>query len=168
MRRGILLVLLAVVVLFLLQNTFYALGQRAEEDAAVEEEAVLSDEDVIQGGFSELIDVYYDEDLDKFLSYFSEDDYPGFTTLEEDMETTFENNDDLVLNLTYLSTVVEGDGAVVRVDWTKNWDDSSTTTGKGNTIRLKKIEGMWKITDLEDSSIFTIGAGTVSGSVTDR
>ena len=127
----------------------------------------LSDEEAIKTVFSELKNIYYDENLDTFMSYFSEDDYPAYDTLEEDMEYTFDNNQDLTLNIIVTSLTVSGKSAIAKVDWDKAWDDSSSSNGTNNTIRLKKIGGSWKIVDLENDSIFVVGTGTVRSYATE-
>lgn len=132
-----------------------------------ETQAAVPDKEAITAMFDELKDVYFDERLSNFMSYFSEDEYPAYDTLEEDMEYTFDNNSDLNLNIVVTNVTITGNSAIAKVDWDKAWDDSSTDSGSNNTVRLKKIEGAWKVVDLEDDTMFTIGTGTVSSYATD-
>jgi len=120
---------------------------------------IVTEEDAIKNIFEELEDIYFDEELDRLMSYFSEDDYPAYDTLEENMEYTFDNNENLSLSIVITSLIVSGDSAIVRVDWEKTWNDASSSSGTNDTLRLKKIEGDWKIVDLEDDSIFVVGTG---------
>lgn len=124
-------------------------------------------EDIIKGIFDEIVDIYYDEDIDKFMSYFSEDDYPSYNSFEENMEYTFENNGELNLSIVIANLTVSGNSAIVRADWDKTWDDASSGSGTNNTIRLKKIEGAWKVIDVQNESIFVIGTGTFSSYMTE-
>lgn len=128
----------------------------------------LTQEEQIRRMLRKLEDIYTDEDQAKFLSYFSEEDYPDYYTFVESIEYTFDNNNNLKVKITPQEIRIEGQAAIVKADYNKTWDTGSSRTGKNKIIRLKKIGGIWKITSLEDERMFTIGSGRVSGSVTDR
>lgn len=128
---------------------------------------IVTEEDTIKSIFEELEDIYFDEGLDRLMSYFSEDDYPAYDTLEENMEYSFDNNENLSLSIVITSLIVSEDSAIVRADWEKTWNDASSSSGTNDTIRLKKIEGDWKIVDLEDDSIFVVGTGLFKTYATD-
>jgi hypothetical protein len=118
--------------------------------------------------FNEMRDYWIDERLHEFVPYFAEDEYDNFTQLKENLEDTFDQNGNLNIRVMIATVYVEGDIALVRVDWERRWDDISFQRGSNNIIRFKRINGAWKITDMEDEAIFSIGTGTFRGNVSDR
>jgi len=117
--------------------------------------------------FSEIRDIYNDERLFEFLEFFEEDAYDNFTRFQERMEETFDLNGSINLHVRVATVTVEGDTALVRVDFQRSWDDSSFTRGSNDIVRFRKQDGRWRIFDIEDEALFVIGVGTFRGNVSD-
>jgi ketosteroid isomerase-like protein len=84
------------------------------------------------------------------------------------MENTFDLNANMNLHISIAEVEVEGDVALVRLDWERTWDDSSRASAVNDIVRFRKSNGTWRITDIEDEGLFIIGTGTFRGNVSDR
>ncbi len=118
--------------------------------------------------FKDLREVYIDERLRDFLKFFAQDRYPNFIALSENMENTFDQSGNFNLKINIRDVALEEETALVRVDWIKTYEDISRDSGANNIIRFSKIDGIWKIIDIEDEKIFIVGSGVFKGNVTDR
>ena len=120
------------------------------------------------GIFKEMRDVYIDERLREFLEFFDRESYPNFVAFKENMENTFDQSSNFNLKISIRNVSLDGDTALVRVDWIKTYEDVSRDTGYNNIIRFHKVNGVWKIFDIEDEKNFIVGTGTFRGNITDR
>lgn len=118
--------------------------------------------------FKEMRNVYIDERLREFLKFFDQDHYPHFIGFTENMENTFDQSSNFNLKIVIRNVAALGDTALVRVDWIRTFEDVSRDSGANNIIRFHKIDGLWKIFDIEDEKIFIVGTGTFRGNITDR
>lgn len=124
--------------------------------------------ELFEDWFKEIREVYIDERLDRFLEYFEEERYDNFVQFEDSMEETFDLNANINFQVQVAEVEVEGDVALVRVDWDRMWDDASRASGINNIVRFRKSEGKWRITDVEDEAMFVIGSGRFRGNISDR
>lgn len=118
--------------------------------------------------FKQMRNVYIDERLREFLEFFDQDSYPNFVAFTENMENTFDQSSNFNLKISIRNVSLDRDTALVRVDWIKTYEDISRDTGYNNIIRFHKVNGVWKIFDIEDEKIFIVGTGTFRGNITDR
>ena len=118
--------------------------------------------------FKDLREVYIDERLRDFLKFFAQDRYPNFIAFSENMENTFDQSGNFNLKINIRDVALEEETALLRVNWIKTYEDVSRDSGANNVIRFSKIDGIWKIIDIEDEKIFIVGSGVFKGNVTDR
>lgn len=124
--------------------------------------------EVFETIFKNMRDVYIEERLYEFLEFFDPENYPNFLTFKERMENSFDQSSNFNLKITIRNVGLEGDTALLRLDWIKTYEEASRDTGVNNIIRFHKVDGKWKIFDIEDEKIFVVGSGTFKGNITDR
>jgi hypothetical protein len=109
----------------------------------------------IRDSIGELQEAYSKKDLEKFLSFFSEQEYSDYGAIKSNLESGFQIHNQITLEISISSIAISGDVATIIADWSKSWDGFFTDQGLGHRINVKKIEGAWKIVNL-DRSIFNL------------
>lgn len=114
--------------------------------------------------FEKIRMLYIDERLNDFLSFFDAQEYPKFANFKRDIQDTFDKNSNfnLYISVKNISLRENGNLAVARVDWDKKFETNSSQSGKNNEIHLKNKNGQWKITFINDDTIFVVGTGTLT------
>ncbi len=130
-----------------------------------------SDEDQIRGIMRGIEEAYKEEDIDKFMSYFSDDcvriirplDRPanpmeGKEAVKASFANEFNMWDDIHMTFTGMVVKVSGDTATLTCDWQMNMTNVAgegkqvVQAGKVNAIDFRKMQGTWKITRVDNTT----------------
>ncbi|MDD4295210.1 MAG: hypothetical protein PHP69_06845 [Candidatus Omnitrophica bacterium] len=115
--------------------------------------------DVFEEFFREISMFYMSKQEKPFFDFFDEAEYNNYDTFVDNLKETFEDNNNLNLDIRVQSYTVQDELAIVRVDWDKRFAFSDSQTGKNNEIHLVRYDNKWKIKYIEDDSIFVVGTG---------
>jgi uncharacterized protein (TIGR02246 family) len=130
-----------------------------------------SDEEQIRGIMRGIEEAYKAEDIDKFMSYFSEDCERIVRTLnrpansmegKEAVKASFANEfnvwDDIHMTFTDVAVQVSGDTATLACNWqmtvtnVAGEGERAVHAGKVTAVDFRKVEGAWKITRVENTA----------------
>jgi hypothetical protein len=104
---------------------------------------------------------YVDGDINTFMSYIDEDEYPFREQFKRDIEKTFAENGFVNLSITVNKVELSSDKCSVDIDWGKTFEDDSVQSGGGTAINFIKRRNGWKIVAISDEEAFVVGSGAV-------
>lgn len=106
---------------------------------------------------------YLEGELDEFIAFFDDEEFPFFPQFKKDVKSTFDDNSRIRLSLTVKSVEVSSDTAVVDIDWHKTFEDDSSQSGEDDSISFQeRRDGTWRVASVSDNVMFIIGTGTIN------